>query len=642
MFIPNPVPLALLPVKMPSRFQRRVGRIISTLLALNYFLYIAFQYVLGELIGKGSYAKVFLAMNATNGQLIAVKRVERPRTASDRASSHQLEMVEALKFESDTLKVHITFRPILPNPHTHCFPEDLEHPNIVQYLGFEQTQETLNIFLEYIPGGTIGSMIAKHGRFTQEVTKYFAAQILAGLEYLHSTGILHRDLKGDNILVEMSGVCKISDFGISKREDVQGQAFTNMRGTAYWMQVFFSSHGHYIDNIYRAPEILDSNNKRGYDSKVDVWSLGCVVVEMWTGQRPWAGEEFLPVMLKLYNGTPPPVPPEILADLSELALDFRNECFTINPQARPTAVILRNHPYLQPTPGWVFQVSEIERSTARRANGRKRDQGSHRHRNSSVPASHHRRSATEEIPPMPTRPNGSMVTARPSDHLRLPPNDDNSTLRPGSRRRHTSRASSNEPPPIVYITPSPARASSRSSVSPGTSATSESTRASGSLRSRKSFYIANPDPDDHEPRESFVYHPPPLPSGDTLRSSPPQLSERRRKELQSRASVADFKSEERRLPSASASAQQLASRLATASSRQSTSSRAESYSDSDSDSNTGSMWKKPPVDLANSKSSSSSKSNKFAKRRSIIESQRESTWAPRPGGFGQARRGQFF
>jgi serine/threonine protein kinase len=63
----------------------------------------------------------------------------------------------------------------------------------------------------------------------------FTGQILAGLEYLHSTGIIHRDLKGDNILVETSGVCKISDFGISKKEDVKGQAFTELRGTVYWM-----------------------------------------------------------------------------------------------------------------------------------------------------------------------------------------------------------------------------------------------------------------------------------------------------------------------------------------------------------------------------------------------------------------------
>jgi mitogen-activated protein kinase kinase kinase len=92
-------------------------------------------------------------------------------------------------------------------------------------------------FLEYVPGGTIGSCLLKHGRFDQEVTKWFAEQILAGLEYLHSTGILHRDLKGDNILVEPTGVCKISDFGISKKEDVQGQAFTQMKGTTFWMQV---------------------------------------------------------------------------------------------------------------------------------------------------------------------------------------------------------------------------------------------------------------------------------------------------------------------------------------------------------------------------------------------------------------------
>ncbi|KAJ7169809.1 kinase-like domain-containing protein [Mycena filopes] len=538
-----------------------------------------FQYVLGELIGKGSYARVFLAINANNGELMAVKRVETPLIDGD---SRQLEMVAALKFESDTLK-------------------DLEHPNIVQYLGFEESPRALNIFLEYVPGGTIASMVARHGKFNQEVTKYFASQILAGLEYLHSAGILHRDLKGDNILVETSGVCKISDFGISKRQDLKGQAFTNMKGTAFWM----------------APEVVDSN-KRGYDTKVDIWSLGCVVLEMWTGERPWAGQELIPVMLKLYNHSAPPIPPDILADLSELALDFRSECFAISA-ARPPAAILRSHPYLQRTSGWVFQLSDIERSTARLVNGRKRDRGSTRHRNSSAPASRHRRSATEEVPPIPTR----LLTVRPSDHLQLPAIG-TSTLRPGSPRRH-SRSSSNEPPPIVYITPpgSPVRASSSSSISP---ATSESTRTSGSLRPRKSFYVANPDPaaDEHQPR--FVYHPPPLPASQTLRSSPSQLSAGRRKELQSRSSVADFGAEERRLPSAPA--QQRPSRVATASSRQSMSSRADSYySESDSDSNAGSMWKKPPVHLASSSSSSKSRN----KRQSIIETSSRESWAPRPG-----------
>jgi serine/threonine protein kinase len=89
-------------------------------------------------------------------------------------------------------------------------------------------------FLEYVPGGSVGSVLRKYGKFEDEVVRSFSHQIIDGLAYLHASGILHRvrfcsvslgyrspvclqDLKGDNILVDPSGICKISDFGISKR-----------------------------------------------------------------------------------------------------------------------------------------------------------------------------------------------------------------------------------------------------------------------------------------------------------------------------------------------------------------------------------------------------------------------------------------
>ncbi|KAJ7125654.1 kinase-like domain-containing protein [Mycena crocata] len=553
-----------------------------------------FNWVKGEIIGKGSYGRVYLALNAFTGELMAVKQVESPQTASDRANSRQIEVVEALKFESEILK-------------------NLDHPNIVQYLGFEETLENLNIFLEYVPGGTIGSCLLKHGSFDEDVTKWFTVQILAGLEYLHSTGILHRDLKGDNILVETSGICKISDFGISKREDVKGQAFTELRGTIYWM----------------APEVVDSN-KRGYDSKIDIWSVGCVVLEMWTGERPWVGEEVISVMLKLYkDNVSPPVPSRLT--LSEMAMDFYNECFAMNPQARPMAGVLRQHPYLERTPGWEFHLSDIERSPARLSTSRK--DSSNRHRNSSAPAPRHRRTATD-VPPVPTKPRDSN-TVRPTDHLQLP-SIDTSTSRTA---RSPSRPRSSDPPPIVYITPpsSPVRVSSRSSMSP---ATSESTRTSASKTSasrtsaspqpRKSFHVVNPDPEPDDERVGklrtpYVYNPPPLPpAADTLRSFSSRRSQRRGTLLQTR-SIADFKAKERRLAPAP-SMQDLAGRVGTSSSQQSSSRRNDSYSESDSDSNGGTMyWQKPPVELQKRKS------NKSAHRRSIIETKRDSTWAPRPG-----------
>jgi mitogen-activated protein kinase kinase kinase len=94
---------------------------------------------------------------------------------------------------------------------------------------------------------------------------------------------LAQDLKADNILVEMSGTCKISDFGISKRtEDLHGGAFTAMQGTIFWM----------------APEVVHTQ-KKGYNFKIDIWSVGCVVLEMWAGMRPWMGEETVAVMYKV-------------------------------------------------------------------------------------------------------------------------------------------------------------------------------------------------------------------------------------------------------------------------------------------------------------------------------------------------------
>ncbi|KAF8140336.1 kinase-like domain-containing protein [Boletus edulis] len=277
-----------------------------------------FKWVRGELIGKGTYGRVYLALNATTGEMIAVKQVEIPRTASDKSDSRQASFVQALKLESETLK-------------------DLDHPHIVAYLGFEETPNFLSIFLEYVPGGSIGSCLRDHGKFDEEVTKSFTAQILDGLAYLHSKNIIHRDLKADNILVEKTGICKISDFGISKRADDDQAAYTAMQGTVFWM----------------APEVIGSQKGKGYNSKVDIWSVGCVVLEMWAGRRPWPDEDFFTVMFKVsHEGKSPPIPSDVI--LSDLAMDFKDRCFAVHPDARASTAELIQHPYLKLPDGWVF------------------------------------------------------------------------------------------------------------------------------------------------------------------------------------------------------------------------------------------------------------------------------------------------
>lgn len=89
--------------------------------------------------------------------------------------------------------------------------------DIVQYLDSSTDGQHLNIFLEYVPGGSVAALLSNYGAFEEALVSKFVRQILTGLDYLHEREIIHRDIKGANILVDNKGNIKISDFGISKK-----------------------------------------------------------------------------------------------------------------------------------------------------------------------------------------------------------------------------------------------------------------------------------------------------------------------------------------------------------------------------------------------------------------------------------------
>ena len=272
------------------------------------------KYMKGALIGQGSFGSVYLALHAVTGELMAVKQVELPSVAGASQMDHKkTNMVEALKHEIGLLR-------------------ELKHTNIVQYLGSNSDESHLNIFLEYVPGGSVATMLVNYGPLGESLIQNFVRQILTGLSYLHSRDIIHRDIKGANILVDNKGSVKISDFGISKRIEAstlgagkKGAQRVSLQGSVFWM----------------APEVV---RQTAYTRKADIWSLGCLVVEMFTGSHPHPNCTQLQAIFKIGGSgdASPTIPDNAGAD----ARTFLAKTFLIDHEKRPSADELLASPFI--------------------------------------------------------------------------------------------------------------------------------------------------------------------------------------------------------------------------------------------------------------------------------------------------------
>ena len=208
--------------------------------------------------------------------------------------------------------------------------QHLEHPNIIKFFGSEILNDILFIYLEYIPGGSIKYLLNKYGTFNSKIIKIYLKQILDGLEYLHSKGVVHRDIKSANILVDLKGNIKLSDFGVSgqisfKKSAGESGFLESLKGTLLWM----------------APEVICQTK---YGKKADIWSLGCTLLEMSTGLPPWAKlENHLEAILKIGKSEETP---EIPSNLDTDLIDFLKKCFVRNPKERLSATELKNHKFV--------------------------------------------------------------------------------------------------------------------------------------------------------------------------------------------------------------------------------------------------------------------------------------------------------
>merc|ERR1711920_212342 len=147
--------------------------------------------------------------------------------------------------------------------------KDLKHPHIVAYMGHDYIDSCLYMYLEYMPGGSMAQVLQAFGAFEESLIADYTRQILAGLVYLHHENtppVVHRDIKGANILVGLDARVKLADFGCSKRSQ-ETMSYT-LRGSVPWM----------------APEVISHT---AYGRSADVWSFGCVLIEMGSAKVPW-------------------------------------------------------------------------------------------------------------------------------------------------------------------------------------------------------------------------------------------------------------------------------------------------------------------------------------------------------------------
>lgn len=247
-------------------------------------------------IGEGSTGTVCTALDRATGRRVAVKKM-------DLRKQQRRELL---------------FNEVV-------IMRDYHHPNIVEMYESYLVGDELWVVMEYLEGGALTDIVT-HARMDEEQIATVCKQCLKALSYLHSQGVIHRDIKSDSILLAADGRVKLSDFGFCAQVSEELPKRKSLVGTPYWM----------------SPEVI---SRLLYGPEVDIWSLGIMVIEMVDGEPPFFNEPPLQAMRKIRDMAPPKL--KNTHKVSGRLQGFLERLLVRDPAQRATAAELLQHPFLR-------------------------------------------------------------------------------------------------------------------------------------------------------------------------------------------------------------------------------------------------------------------------------------------------------
>ncbi|CAH1370356.1 unnamed protein product [Tenebrio molitor] len=202
---------------------------------------------------------------------------------------------------------------------------DYHHPNVVEMFDSYLVNDELWVVMEFLEGGALTDIVT-HSRMDEEQIATVCKQCLKALSYLHSQGVIHRDIKSDSILLALDGRVKLSDFGFCAQVSQELPKRKSLVGTPYWM----------------SPEVI---SRLPYGPEVDIWSLGIMVIEMVDGEPPFFNEPPLQAMRRIREMPPPKL--KNGHKVSPRLQSFLDRMLVRDPAQRATAQELLAHPFLR-------------------------------------------------------------------------------------------------------------------------------------------------------------------------------------------------------------------------------------------------------------------------------------------------------